>query len=182
MATLQHKSIIKLAVIALIKHRFTEITLNYFFHYTKGNTDPNVIDVSEELYHSYWKNIRQDDYYEALKRLYRYFQIKKKIQDVKIIIDIFNSNLGKTHKILSDMSIIAKVLENKFWKPKQKDIVENLSLLIIDANDQNLIDDIHDIIKKQSFDLMKQAINQILSKWKPIINQLFMQVMKKYNL
>jgi hypothetical protein len=179
--TLQEKSVIKLDDIVLIKHCFTEITLNYFFYYTKGNTDPNVIDVGEELYYSYRKNVQKGDYYKALKRLYQYYQINKKIKDANTIINIFNSNLGKTHKILLDLAIINKLLDNKFRKPKRKDIIENLSLLVIDANNQHLID-IHGIINKQSFSEMKQVIDHVLTKWELRINIQFKEVMKKYQL
>src|SRR5262249_51246915 len=106
---LQEKSVIKLDVIAHIKHRFTEITLNYFFYYTKGNTDPSVADVGEELYHSYRKNLQKGDFYKALKRLYRYYQVNKEKKKANLIMDIFNSNLGKMRKIIFDLSLISKV-------------------------------------------------------------------------
>jgi len=180
--TLQDKSVIKLDVIALIDNRFTEITLNYFFYFKKGSTTPIIEDVAQELYFSYLKNIQKSDYYKALKRKYRYYKINKEKQKVKIIVDIFNSDLGLIRKILSDLALINKVIDNKFRKVNKNDVIHNIKLLLNDAPDQQLKDAIEKIIQQHSLSDMSKQIELILKYWTPFINEKFKDLMKKYEL
>lgn len=146
---LQQKSVIKLDVIALEDRKFTEITINYFFIYKSGTSTHIQENVQYSLYQSYVKNKLEENYYVALKRLYRWLVKNEEHQNVtKEIQAIFNSTIAKWNKALHDLELVHAVILNR--KPvDQSDILYNLS-----------------IIEKQSMPQLKPYILDFYSKMK----------------
>lgn len=174
--TLSTQSVIKLDTIALINKKFTEITINYFF--SAGSTSTRIVEEAKtSFWDSFQRYLKSQDYYKALKRLYKYYQIMDEKAKVKAIRNIFNSELGLENKIIIDLDVIQSVITKGQQTPPLSDIKQNILLIRDSADQHELYNSLDLLAKMQSIGQINEGINRLLKIWRPIVNQKFKMAM-----
>jgi hypothetical protein len=141
---LQQKSIIKLDVISSINKIFHEFSEMYFFHFDDFTTYESHVKRSDLIKTSllidvkYYQSMGQ--YYKALKRLFAYFRISNN-KLIPLLIDFFNSNVGKLAAYNNDLEIILTMKTQSFRPVPKKEIMYNLKHVEknIDASVRSLV-------------------------------------------
>lgn len=97
----------KIDLILWSNNRFIESSCNYWFN-KKKNIDKDVIkEIDENI--SLLK--KENNYYKVLKREYLKCTIKGDTNKTKLLIDVFNSDLGKIYIKINNIDAIDKILE-----------------------------------------------------------------------
>lgn len=160
---LHQKSTIKMDLLYLDKDkRLYEITQNYYLELNNKTTYDNILkkDLKSSLINSYKDYYYNDkNFYKALKRVYSYYKIfDKKNKNIKLLRDLFNSELGLQNKIISDLKNILLLMDQSFRKVPKSIIFDNLLLLNFNIfNDDNIINLYNEIIQNYK-SLNKSAI------------------------
>lgn len=129
-----NKSTLKLDIIALINGVFTEFSENYYIKYKNMQNYDNISLKKEEIYNSiydsYIEYYEDENYFKALKRIFTLLKIENtNEQTMKYLINIFNGNLGLLNNIISQISILKLLLEQKFKPVDINDIHNNLQII-----------------------------------------------------
>jgi hypothetical protein len=179
---LQQTSMIKIDLIALIDGVFVEFSNNYYFNFPTGTTTrPTSGAKLEDLFlMDYKKYITDKLYFKALKRLYRVFKLRNDKENMKKLIDLFNSDIGVLNFQINSLNIIYDVIGNSFKEVELKDVIHNLE--IVKKNLSNVYNkDIENLIKLNDLKLIKEHIPELVEKLnkksnqntKPLINKHF---------
>lgn len=106
------KSIIKFDWICSLDGLFTEFSCNYYIYFNTYNTRPmSYNELSIIFYLDYKKYLKEQMYFKAIKRLFKFFiQIKDKV-NINRIIKFLNSNIGFYSFILSHLENVQQLIE-----------------------------------------------------------------------
>lgn len=143
------KSTIKLDIIALIDGVFTEFSENY---YIKLGDDSNFKEsemtkdkILNSLKESFKEEYKEKNYLKALKRSFAYKLLdnpKKYYNELKKMINYFNSKVGIINKARADLDILILILDNEFRKPNKQDIENNFFLISDTLKQYNLFNNL----------------------------------------
>ena len=179
-----HKSTIKLDTICLLKGKYVEITINYFFQFANGTSTilTDYVSLNKTFYSDYVQLLSEKNYIKAIKRLYKYFLV---IEDKKYELlcrHFLNSKAGELNYYFNNLKNIQEILK-LYPKDVNISIVKTNVFLnvkeIFDNNQQKyklLVDDFSTIDEIYSF------INNIINVISPIINQLSLNFIRSNKL
>jgi hypothetical protein len=138
---LLHRTMIKMDIIAIIDGNFIEFSENYYFNFNKhlqkskhlynGNYFEHDVDkkhILNSVLHSYdeYMNV-QHNYLKGLKRAFSVYRAIDKKQEMKRLIDFFNSDTGFLNKVRSDLDIVLLIMsEQHFRHVKVEDVRKSL--------------------------------------------------------
>ncbi|MHA2039979.1 MAG: hypothetical protein ACW98X_26505 [Promethearchaeota archaeon] len=157
--TLTQQSIIKLDLVVFWNNRFVEMTNNYYFDFIDKNRTykPLTNDgQSQKLLYSY-RTTKPTNFYKSLKLLYSYYKHIDNKDMQKILVDLFNSDIGNLNKQLSSLKTIVLLLENKKTPPKV-DIIDAINNIKTELNNLSFNDKNLNSLKNLSF---KKIINKL---------------------
>jgi len=110
--SLDDKSVIKLDILAYIDGEFIEMT--NLFEFLVGNKplnfeeDSNVIkSIKEDIIYYY----DEKNYIKMLKRIFTIAKLREHKNIIKKLVDIFNSGLGRTYQVSSNLENIINLIE-----------------------------------------------------------------------
>ena len=110
---------------------FKDISIICNFNNIKEDTPTKI----ERLKVDYHELVQEGDFYKSLKRLLSIYKIKKEYPKLKILTQLFNSNIGKLYETNSNLKTIQllKTMYNDIQTKKRIDI--NLKFLKIDPKE-----------------------------------------------
>lgn len=171
---LQQKSVIKLDLIYYDNKtgRIHEITQNYYLEINNITTYDKIVkkNIKASLLKSFKDYYYTDkNFYKAMKRLYSYYKIfDKNNKKIQLLQNLFNSNLGKQNKIISDLKTLLLLMENVFRPINKRFILNNLLSLDFNIFDEdikklydNIINNYDKLTKKQIIENIDNIINTI---------------------
>jgi truncated hemoglobin YjbI len=127
------KTTTKIDLIVKVGNQFAEISENYYIkvgnqsNYSAVPTKAEQMESLEEDIHFYSKV----DTFKSLKRLFSLFQLEGKTkykEQLKTLVDFFNSQTGYLNKIKNEM-VILEVLLKQPRKPRWEDVVANIQFI-----------------------------------------------------
>jgi hypothetical protein len=155
---LMMESTIKLDVVADLDGRFLEITTVYDF----GN---NYVEISDNefinnLIADYKEQMRNKNYFKALKRQFLIMKIKKEKQKlIKLFIDYFNQPVGLLYRLKSDLETTLLVM-NKF---PIADVKNNLDYIKEQISSFDITNYLIDIKKRRKTEIKKIIEKQLIA-------------------
>ncbi len=111
--SIMNNTVIKIDIIAHLSYaEFIDLSEIYIF---KVNNEYNFEFTKSKIF----ENVKLDgiqylkagNLYKALKRIFSLFKFKKDTTQLKILVDLFNSNIGLINKVKADLEIYIIVLE-----------------------------------------------------------------------
>lgn len=153
---LMMESTIKLDVVADLDGRFLEITTVYDF----GN---NYVEISDNefinnLIADYKEQMRNKNYFKALKRQFLIMKVKKEKQKlIKLFIDYFNQPVGLLYRLKSDLETTLLVM-NKF---PIADVKNNLDYIKEQISSFEITNYLIDIKKRTKTEIKKIIEKQL---------------------
>lgn len=187
---LQQKSVIKLDLLYLDEDkRLYEITQNYYLEINKNTTYNKIMktDLKASLIKSFKEYYYNDkNFYKALKRIYSYYKIfDKNNKNIKLLRELFNSELGKQSKIISDLKNILLLMEQTFRNVPKNIIYDNLLLLNFNIFDNDIITLYNEIIqnfKSLSKNMIREKIENIINLLFDVVNEKTLKYIEKNNI
>jgi len=175
---LSNKSIIKLDTVSLIDGTYIEVTNNYYFMTDDLKTYKELTDaeVENKMLYDYKIKKKNDELYKALKRLYIFYEHKGNKKKVDELLKIFNSDIGKFNKRLTELETIQLLMKNKKRPTKNKlvNAIHNINdsmgkykisrLSKIDNKTIKQIDNILDEVIKQNKNILNRNLEELISK------------------
>jgi len=155
---LHMESTIKLDVVANLDGRFLEITTMYDF----GN---NYVEISDNefinnLISDYKEQMRNKNYFKALKRQFLIMKVKKEKQKlINLFIDYFNQPVGLLYRLKSDLETTLLVI-NKF---PIADVKNNLDYIKEQISSFDITNYLIDIQKKRKTEIKKIIEKQLIA-------------------
>ena len=155
---LHMESTIKLDVVANVDGRFIEITTMYDF----GN---NYVEISDNefinnLIADYKEQMRNKNYFKALKRQFLIMKVKKEKQKlIKLFIDYFNQPVGLLYRLKSDLETTLLVI-NKF---PIADVKNNLDYIKEQISSFDITNYLIDIQKRRKTEIKKIIEKQLIA-------------------
>jgi hypothetical protein len=140
---------IKLDMIAIIDNRAIELSNNFYFKKDKNIKASLRKDIKELK--------SEGNYFKALKREFSLNQLTKK-SNVKLI-KYFNSDVGLSNKVKSDLLTLISLLEQKFKPISLKIIKHNIQLIKYELSGVSALN-----ISKVFDDMMSLNKNKLLKK------------------
>jgi hypothetical protein len=165
-----HKSTIKLDTIVFLDNNIlTEITNNYYFYFVKYKTksynefinDDEMI--KRKLLYGFRLSLEEGKFFKALKRLYSYYNILDNKEQIKKLVELFNSSLGKLYKFKSNLETIELLLTQEFREPLKNQIVTNLKIIR---------DELPNKYKKDITQIINISLDQMVNKIAALINDI----------
>jgi hypothetical protein len=104
-------TITKLDVIALVLGRYTDFSVIYEFHNNGKALNPDIIDPEASLKKDIKRYKEEGNPYKSLKRKFALAKLHDDKKELRRLHDIINSDLGKLYVVLSDVSVLASLLE-----------------------------------------------------------------------
>lgn len=160
---LQQQSIIKMDLFALVDGKFVEFSENYYFIFPdefstqvfKGD------DISAYLLIDYDKYVKAGRRFKALKRLFSHYKHKNDKEKMDILIDFFNSPVGKFNQQINSLKIIIEVMDNNFKPVRLSDIKHNIKIVqeIVPDNYKRKLDH---IINYSSRDAIRTSLEKVI--------------------
>lgn len=134
---LQMKATMKLDTIVFINDTATEITDNYFLSIDHKPTlnDSTKKETLHMLRDDYNEQIVTGNYFKAIKRLFSMQALQG--NPSKRLVELFNSDLGRLYKCISDLKILVELLDQTF-KPVPLERVKS-TLQIIKFAASNIV-------------------------------------------
>jgi len=106
--------ITKVDVIGLLGgNRFSEFSVIYELHVGGKVLGEKVEDVEGSLKESYEEYLTEGDYLKALKRQFALAKFKNDTKEIRRISPLLNSDLGRLYVLITDMRVLATVLDEK---------------------------------------------------------------------
>jgi hypothetical protein len=140
---------VKIDLVARIDNIFTEISCIYLLNkdiLTKKDIEKNINDEASELY-------KEGEYYKVLKRKFSLAKINNNKTELLALSKIFNSELGKEYKLISNLQAMDLVLDNY----QDKDVIDKIIINLKDLNLPTNIKSITKFIKDRKDKLNKEA-------------------------
>jgi hypothetical protein len=174
---LQMKSVIKLDLVAILDGIYKEFSCNYYFNFdgiTNYDKHPR-----EEVIEGYQTEIRElyveGKSFKTLRRIYSLVRLTKEAPSVsELLQEYFNSAIGMINQCKNQIEILLLILDQKFRKPKKKDLVKNLEW--IKGNlpkfkmKKQIIESIRQV-KKLKMGEMKKGLEYLLDLLSKIVNE-----------
>lgn len=187
---LQQKSVIKLDLLYLDKDkRLYEITQNYYLEINKNTTYNKIMktDLKASLIKSFKEYYYNDkNFYKALKRIYSYYKIfDKNNKNIELLRELFNSELGKQSKIISDLKNILLLMDQTFRNVPKNIIYDNLLLLNFNIFDNEIITLYNEIMqnfKSLSKNMIREKIENIINLLFDVVNEKTLKYIEKNNI
>ena len=129
---LKQPSIIKMDIIAIIDGKLVELSNNYFFTFKDGSTTNPWSDknVPISILSDFFDQLEEGNYFKSLKRLYSYYKIVGKVNQltnkINAIIKFLNSPLGQMNQYITQLKTLDLLVNNNFRKPPLDIIMSNL--------------------------------------------------------
>jgi hypothetical protein len=171
------KSTIKMDVIALINGVFAEFSDNYYLSINgmKNYEEFTDEEVKKELIESAKEEYKDNNLFKYLKRVYSVFNLESgKKREQEELIKFFNSTTGLINKNKNELEIILRLLEeNKFRKPKQADVCNNLQIVkqsISGLTERNL-SNVFDVLCSKTGTILIKGIKKVIDYLQEIINK-----------
>jgi hypothetical protein len=172
------KTTMKIDMIVLIDGVFTEFSENYYFqigndaNYFNHELTPEHVEMGIKKSLDEYLNVDKN-YWKSLKRIFSLEVRKKKrnMRFIKKLIDFFNSNVGLINKCKNELEILLIVLDNKFRKPKLKDIIGNLQKIDEWGKKANIKLKIDKLIKMKSFTSLYKSIEILANELYDLVNK-----------
>ena len=106
--------ITKVDVIGLLGgNRFSEFSVIYEFHVGGKVLGETIEDVEKSLKESYDEYLAEGDSMKALKRKFALAKYKDDKKEIRRITPLLNSDLGRLYLLITDMSVLATVLDEE---------------------------------------------------------------------
>lgn len=170
----EHKSIIKIDVVAYMNGLFTPFSNVFEFRYENGvglNQVKETVDNIESLKADVDKYYKEKNYMKACKRMFTIAQVKKDKPLIQKLLKIFSSNCGKAYKIKSDIQTMIDMIEAKHFSKeiikRMKDELQILKEKISNINEFYINKNIFNRFDKTS---NKETVKKILSSMKLLRN------------
>lgn len=121
---LTQDSIIKIDIVSEIGRNYIEISNNYYFIFNNYKTFRSLTknELDQKMLYDY-RMKKDKDIYKALKRLYIYYKNNKETQKANKLQKLFNSDIGKLNKRLSELETIRLLISNK-KRPRKSKIID----------------------------------------------------------
>lgn len=133
------KHIIKLDIVARLNYAdLVDITMIYNIDYKQRTLDEHHTIIVNTLKNDFKADIhdylKEGNYFKALKRLFRLYNLNHEVEKLGILFHLFNSDLGVINKTKSNIDLFHQVLEKydlnideiKFSLQTQKDFLNNI--------------------------------------------------------
>lgn len=138
---LQQESTIKIDVISLINNELNEFSENYYIQFGDFKTYNPINSLKTNIETSLLKDMikykNKGNIFKALKRLFAYLRISKKSPSlIKLLLNFFNSSVGKLGSSRSDLEIIELAIKQKFRPIPISILKTNLKLIEKDIGDE----------------------------------------------
>ena len=177
--SIMNNTVIKIDIIAHLSYaQFVDISEIYIF---KVGNECNFEFTEKKIF----QNVKQDgimflrngNLYKALKRVFSLYKFEKETDKLKILVDLFNSNIGLIAKVKSDLDIYKTVLERvhsvsideiKFGLQQSKQNLGNVYQFNIN---EHLFVEINNINKTNDRKIMMKEIDKIIEKLNFIIQK-----------
>jgi hypothetical protein len=117
---------IKIDTVARIKNKFYEISCIYLF---KNEIEETKEELIKRLEDDITELKKEHKYYKVLKRLFSISMINNNINTAQLLMNVFNSDLGKQYEKLCNLQAIE--LLNEFYKDESTREKINLNLKLI---------------------------------------------------
>jgi hypothetical protein len=152
------ESTIKLDVVANVDSRFLEITTMYDFKHNYVEISDN--EFINNLISDYKEQMRNKNYFKALKRQFLIMKVKKEKQKlIKLFIDYFNQPVGLLYRLKSDLETTLLVM-NKF---PIADVKNNLDYIKEQISSFDITNYLIDIQKKRKTEIKKIIEKQLIT-------------------
>jgi hypothetical protein len=104
----------KVDVIGYVENnRFTDFSVIYQFCNRGEILNPMSKHIVQSLKEDIFYYLSKGEYFKALKRKFSLLKLNKKTEEAEKLIPIFNSDLGRIYRIISDIGTLLSLLENK---------------------------------------------------------------------
>jgi len=157
---------IKIDIVYLLNNIFTDITNNYFISINKRKIIP-VMKVNQEidaLKADYIEYKNEKNYFKALKRLFSIEKLENNVN--REILTIFNSNIGRLYKGISNLNLIIEMLEKTNVSMEIIKInIENTKMFIsnvVEINVDWVLDDLYSLDNVISRKIMVRKLEKIV--------------------
>ncbi len=170
------KATMKLDMIVFFNGSAVEITDNYFLTIGKHkhSDEKPKNDTIKSLVEDYNILISEKKYFKALKRLFSIQTIENKPSEK--LINLFNSDLGRLYKAISDINTIILLLEQTFKKCPLNKIINNLQIIkysvskVVSVNVNFVTTEIDNICKIKNTNKIKSKLESLSEKLRNILN------------
>lgn len=139
----------KIDLVARIQNIFIEISCIYKFSKNKLTTEEYILSINEDIN----KLKKKKNYYKMLKRLFNIYKIKNDIHKIKLLNEVFNSELGEKYKKISNLEAI-KLLKKYYNDANTKKKIE---INLIDIKEPHSDSSIENNLKKYKTELNTKA-------------------------
>lgn len=149
----------KIDLIARIQNIFIEISCNYIFGNKNIHNDYKTLDKKQyaeeikELKEGILQLKKENNYYKILKRLFSIYKLEGDYSKLEILNKIFNSELGKKYKLISNLEAIK--LLSQFYD--DADTKKKIEINLTDIKEPHNISSMEKHLKKYKSDLNTQA-------------------------
>lgn len=140
---------VKIDLIARIQNIFIEVSCIYKFSNNVLTTEEYISSVNKDI-----KELKKEkNYYKILKRMFNIYKVENNIHNIEILNKIFNSELGKKYKLISNLEAIK--LLSQFYD--DADTKKKIEINLTDIKEPHNISSIEKHLKKYKSDLNTQA-------------------------
>jgi hypothetical protein len=183
--SLKQDAIIKLDLCYVINGEFVEITNNYFLH-ELGT--PNELDMSKanakkkaikSLQEDIEESLKEKNYYKAIKRIFACEVIENDDKVESKLLDLINSDYGRVYKVISDLKLVVRMIEQKFKPVSIELLIDNVQRIKYFASvmsGQLVIPDstlakLNELSKKKSALAIRRVIDDITGDLELFLNK-----------
>jgi hypothetical protein len=109
------------------------------------------------------KYLKEKRYFKMLKRLFAYYQITKDDENIRKLIKLFNSDVGRKYQLYNQLESVNTLYNNKYFMKKEdlkKKIAMNMKHLKIDFKDKEDIPKIMEKLEREINNESKKYIDQ----------------------
>jgi hypothetical protein len=113
----------KIDIVARNQNIFIEVSCIYKFSQSKLTKEEYILSINKDI-----KELKKEKkYYKILKRMYSIYKIENNLHKIKILNNIFNGDMGKMYKTISNLEAIKTVKKYYNDADTKKKIEINLS-------------------------------------------------------
>ena len=162
----------KLDVIALIQHRYTELSIVYEFHNGNDVLNPDIIDPEKSLKNDIKLLQSEGNLFKVIKRKFALAKLKNNIGLIKKYNTILNSELGMLYIVYSDIKTLVELLgDQSIPKSKVTDAIQGFKLRL------SRIYSLEDYLKSETATLNRLDKAMTSSNPLPVLNKVQEQLL-----
>lgn len=119
----------------------------------------------------------EHNYYKSLKRIFSFYLNKSKIKHKKtlvLLLDFFNSNIGKLNKVKTNLITIQMLINNNFKKPNINIIKINIKHCIFMLNELKIYDvknELQKCLQMNSIQTINETLENVIERIYGIVNE-----------